>query len=169
VEESVAGRGKAVRESLVEMTEIVMPEDTNQYNHIWGGRVMALIDKAAAIAAIRHCRSNVVTASVDSLVFRAPVKLGHVLRLHAAVNAAFRTSIEVGVKVVSEDPLTGEHAHCCSAYVTMVSLDRTGQPARAPRLLATTADERRRQRDARRRRSARLRARGGRRRAVPRR
>lgn len=156
----MAERGKPVRESLVEMTEIVMPEDTNQYNHIWGGRVMALIDKAAAIAAIRHCRSNVVTASVDSLVFRAPVKLGHILRMYAAVNAAFGTSLEVGVKVVSEDPLTAAHAHCCTAYVTMVSLDPVGRPARAPRLVPGNAEERRRYRDAWRRRRARLLARG---------
>jgi acyl-CoA hydrolase len=156
----VAERGKPVRASLVEMTEIVMPEDTNQYNHIWGGRVMALIDKAAAIAAIRHCRSNVVTASVDSLEFRAPVKLGHILRLYAAVNAAFGTSLEVGVKVVSEDPLTGRRAHCCTAYATMVSLDSDGRPVAVPRLLPGSPDERRRYRDARRRRRARLLARG---------
>src|SRR5258705_370767 len=93
------------RESRVEMTEIVLPEDTNQYGHAWGGRVMALIDKAAAIAAMRHGRTNVVTASVDSLVFRAPVKLGHILKTYASVNAAFRTSMEVGVKVLSEDPI----------------------------------------------------------------
>ena len=72
---------KPARESRVEMTEIVLPEDTNQYGHAWGGRVMTLIDKAAAIAATRHCRMNVVTASVDSLVFRAPVRLGHILKL----------------------------------------------------------------------------------------
>src|SRR5437879_7769236 len=100
-------RPKSVDLSRVEMTEIVLPEDTNQYGQVWGGRVMALIDKAAAIAAIRHSRSNVVTASVDSLVFRAPVKLAHILRLYASVNATFRTSMEVGVKVVSEDPLSG--------------------------------------------------------------
>src|SRR5437867_11470482 len=92
------------------MTEIVLPEDTNQYGQVWGGRVMALIDKAAAIAAIRHSRTNVVTASVDSLVFRAPVKLAHILRLYASVNATFRTSMEVGVKVVAEDPLSGVQA-----------------------------------------------------------
>ena len=82
-------RPKSVDLSRVEMTEIVLPEDTNQYGHVWGGRVMALIDKAAAIAAVRHSRSNVVTASVDSLVFSAPVKLGHILRLLASVNAKY--------------------------------------------------------------------------------
>jgi acyl-CoA hydrolase len=152
---------KAARESRAEMTEIVLPEDTNQYGHAWGGRVMTLIDKAAAIAATRHCRTNVVTASVDSLVFRAPVKLGHILKLCASVNAAFRTSMEVGVKVLSEDPLSGLQAHCCSAYVTMVALDATGRPTPVSALLPGTAEDRRRQREATRRRRARLRM-GGR-------
>jgi acyl-CoA hydrolase len=147
---------KTSRDSRVEMTEIVLPEDTNQYGQVWGGRVMALIDKAAAIAAIRHCRTNVVTASVDSLVFRAPVKLAHILRLHASVNAAFRTSLEVGVKVVSEDPLTGLPVHCCSAYVTMVSLDQKGLPAPVPRLSPVGPGARRRQDEAGRRRRERL-------------
>jgi acyl-CoA hydrolase len=154
------GRGKSSRTSRAQMTEIVLPEDTNQYGHAWGGRVMALIDKAAAIASVRHCRTNVVTASVDSLTFRAPVRLGHILKLYAAVNASFRTSMEVGVKVVSEDPLTGDQAHCCSAYVTMVSLDEQGRPAAVPALLPSGPEDRRRQSDAMRRRRARLSARG---------
>ncbi len=149
-------RAKPVEASRVEMTEIVLPEDTNQYGHVWGGRVMALIDKAAAIAAVRHSRCNVVTASVDSLTFRAPVKLGHILRLLASVNATFRTSMEVGVKVISEDPLSGQQAHCCSAYVTLVALDVVGRPTPAPRLLLSRQEDRRRQRDALRRRRARL-------------
>jgi len=98
----------------------------------------------------------VVTALVDSLMFRNPVRLGHILRLHAAVNAAFDTSLEIGVEVTSEDPLTGSIAHCCSAYVLMVSLDEEGRPARVPRLLVRTAAERERQRAARSRRRARL-------------
>src|SRR5262245_7508354 len=113
---------KPVSESRVEMTEIVLPEDTNQYGHAWGGRVMTLIDKAAAIASVRHCRSNVVTASVDSLVFRAPVKLGHILRLYASVNAAFHSSMEFGVKVVFEDPISGFRATRYSVFRTLVEL-----------------------------------------------
>ncbi|OLE67880.1 MAG: hypothetical protein AUG09_00265 [Acidobacteria bacterium 13_1_20CM_2_68_7] len=147
---------KPARASRVEMTEIVLPEDSNQYGHAWGGRVMALIDKAAAIAATRHCRTNVVTASVDSLTFRAPVKLGHILMMYASVNASFRTSMEVGVKVLSEDPLSGLRAHCCSAYVTMVALDALGRPTPVPGLLPGTPEERRRQREAVRRRRGRL-------------
>jgi acyl-CoA hydrolase len=121
---------------------------------------MALIDKAAALAAMRHCRMPVVTASVDFLVFRAPVRLGHILRLRAAVNAAFRTSMEIGVDVTSEDPLTGRIANTCHAYVTMVALDADRSPARVPRLLLRTAAERREDRAAHRRRALRLRQRG---------
>ncbi len=150
---------KPARLSRVEMTEIVMPEDTNPFGHIFGGRVMTLIDKAAAIAAMRHARSNVVTASVDRLVFRAPVRLGQILRVYAAVNATFSTSMEVGVKVLSEDPHSGRQAHCCSAYVTMVALDRSGSPARVPVLKAASAAEKRRRRAAAARRRSRLRER----------
>ena len=147
---------KPARASRVEMTEIVLPEDSNQLGHAWGGRVMALIDKAAAIAATRHCRTNVVTASVDSLTFKAPVKLGHILLLYASVNASFRTSMEVGVKVLSEDPLSGLRAHCCSAYVTMVALDALGRPTPVPGLVPGSPEERRRGREAACRRRGRL-------------
>ena len=136
-----------------------MPEDTNPLGHVYGGRVMALIDKAAAIAAMRHCRANAVTALVDSVAFRNPVRVGHILRLHAAVHAAFRTSLEIGVEVTSEDPLTGRIAPCCSAFVLMVSLDAEGCPTRVPGLRTRTAAERQRERAARRRRAARLRRR----------
>ncbi len=148
--------GRRTGSSRVEMTEIVLPADTNHYGHVWGGRVMALIDKAAAIAAIRHCRTSVVTASVDSLVFLAPVKLSHILSLYASVNAAFHTSLEVGVKVVSEDPRSGRQSHCCSAYVTMVSLDAAGRPAAVPPVVTTTREDRQRLAGARRRRRQRL-------------
>jgi len=147
---------KPASESRVEMTEIVLPEDTNQYGHAWGGRVMTLIDKAAAIASTRHSRTNVVTASVDSLVFRAPVKLGHILKLYASVNATFHTSMEVGVRVLSEDPLSGLQAHCCSAFVTMVALDATGRPTAVPPLVPGSPEDRRRQREASQRRRTRL-------------
>ena len=138
------------------MTEIILPQDTNHYGNAWGGHVMSLIDKAAAIAAVRHSRTNVVTASVDSLTFRAPVKLSHILSLHASVNAAFTTSMEVGVKVFSEDPLTGDRAHCCSAYVSLVSLNEEGSPIPVPDLIPRGREAVRRQRDAVRRRRARL-------------
>lgn len=150
---------KPASASRVEMSEIVMPGDTNPLGHIFGGRVMTLIDKAAAIAAMRHARANVVTASVDRLVFRAPVRIGQILRVRAAVNAVFNTSMEIGVKVLSEDPHSGRQAHCCSAYVTMVALDRSGRPAGVPALRAVGPAEHRRQRAAAARRRSRLRER----------
>src|SRR5262245_2154264 len=153
-------RPRPVSASRVEMTEIVMPEDTNPYGNVYGGRVMALIDKAAAIAAMRHCRTNVVTALVDSLAFGSPVRLGQILRLDAVVHAAFGTSLEIGVEVTSEDPRSGRIARCCNALVLMVSLDDRGRPARVPRLAPRNAVERARQRAAQRRRRARLLRRG---------
>src|SRR3954470_8545778 len=97
---------KAPRESTVEMTEMVLPSDTNALGTIFGGKVMALIAIAAAMAAGRHARRIVLTASIDALNFLAPIKLGHYVHIHAAVNFAWRTSMEVGVRVDSENPLT---------------------------------------------------------------
>src|SRR6185436_3185128 len=95
-----------VDDSRVTMTEIVMPEDTNHHGNIFGGRVLALIDKASAVAAMRHCHAPVVTASIDRVDFLAGAKQGSILILEAALNAVFRTSMEVGVIVLAEDPLS---------------------------------------------------------------
>src|SRR2546425_5874019 len=119
---------KPARTSRVEMTEIVLPEDSNQYGHAWGGRVMALIDKAAAIAATRHCRTNVVTASVDSLTFRAPVKLGHILMMYASVNASFRTSMEVRNDALRSEEHTSE-LQSLAYLVCRLLLEKKKQPA----------------------------------------
>jgi acyl-CoA hydrolase len=142
--------------SRVEMTELVIPQDTNLYGNIFGGRVMELIDKAAAVASLRHCRTNVVTASVDSLDFIHPIRLGNIVTLLAQVNASWGSSMEVGVKVFSEDALTGERLHTCTAYVTTVALGPDGRPTRIPPVIAESADERRRQGDSALRRDRRL-------------
>jgi acyl-CoA hydrolase len=131
--------------SRVEMTELVIPEDTNIYGNIFGGRVMALIDKAAAIAALRHCRMGVVTASLDSLDFIHPIKLGHIITLLAQVNQAWGSSMEVGVKVFSEDAITGEKVHTCTAYLTMVAVGRGDQPTTpVPMVIPGTEEDRQR-------------------------
>lgn len=148
---------KPVDASQVEMTEIVNPEDTNPLGTIFGGRVMALIDKAAAVAAMRHCRRTVVTASVDRIDFHNPIQLGMIVTVLAAVNQTFRTSMEVGVKVLAENPLTGERLHTCTSYVTFVALDERRRPTDVPPLLLRTDDERRRAAAAEARRRARLR------------
>jgi acyl-CoA hydrolase len=142
--------------SRVEMAEHVFPNDTNPHGTIFGGRVMALIDVAAAIAATRHSRRATVTASVDEVVFLAPVKMGHVLLLEAVVTEAFSTSMEIAVNVWSENPLTGERRHTTTAFTTFVALDDLGQPTRVPPLLPETEVEKQRQLDARVRKEDRI-------------
>ena len=147
---------KPVADSQVEMTEIVNPRDTNPLGTIFGGRVMALIDKAAAVAAMRHCRRQVVTASADRIDFHHPIRLGMIVTILASVNQSFRTSMEVGVKVLAEDPLTGERQRTCTSYVTFVALDGNGRPTAVPPLELRTETERRRARQAEQRRADRL-------------
>jgi acyl-CoA hydrolase len=138
------------------MTWIVMPTQTNALGTVFGGQVMAWIDVAAAVSAQRFCRSDVVTASMDSLVFRAPAHQGDVVVLRAAVNWAGTTSMEIGVRVESEDVYTGQRQHTASAFLTFVALDRNKRKRRVPRLLCETDDERTRCAAAERRRAQRL-------------
>jgi acyl-CoA hydrolase len=139
------------------MTELVIPEDTNIYGNVFGGRVMELIDKAAAIASLRHCRKGVVTASLDSLDFIHPIRLGNIITLLAQVNNAWGSSMEVGVKVYSEDALTGERLHTCTAYLTTVALGSNGRPAEVvPSVEPGTPEEKRRVRESEERRRRRL-------------
>jgi len=123
------------------MTELVIPEDTNPHGNIFGGRVMALIDKAAAIVALRHCRTQVVTVSVDRLIFHSPIRLGSIVALEARIHAVFRSSLEVGVKVESEEALSGKRRHTTTAFVTVVSVDADGKPSPAPPLRLETPEE----------------------------
>ena len=145
-----------VAATRVIMTEVVLPKDTNKYGSVFGGRVMELLDICGYLAAVRHYRGNLVTASVDHLSFLHPVKLGHIMILHGQVNAAFRHSMEVGVKVFSENPETGEKRHVVSAYLTFAALDELGRPAAVAPLRLEAADEKRRNKDAVRRREHRL-------------
>ena len=131
-----------MKDSFVEMTEIVLPEDTNARGSIFGGRVLALVDKCAAIVAMRHTRYEVVTASLDSVDFRSGVRVGNILVLKGRLNAVFRSSMEVEIEVHSEDPLTGERHLTTRAFVTMVAMGPNGRIASAPRLEFTTDDER---------------------------
>ena len=148
---------KAAKDSTVVMTELVLPTDTNALGTIFGCKVMAWIDIAGAIAAGRHARQVVVTASIDALHFIAPVKLGHVVHIRASVNYAGRTSMEVGVRVDSENPITGERLHTATAYATFVALDGNGIPVAIPALLAESPEEKRRLDQAKKRREARIR------------
>jgi acyl-CoA hydrolase len=160
-------KGKPVSASRSEMTEIVLPAQTNPLGKLLGGQVMHLVDMVAAMAAHRHSNSYVVTASVDYIDFRNPVNLGEIVNLHSQVNRVFRTSMEVGVEVYSENAMTEERKHTTSAYVTFVAIDEhTRLPKPVAPLIVKTAEERRRFREAAKRRKIRLALRYGRRHIV---
>jgi acyl-CoA hydrolase len=150
---------KKVKASQVEMTELVLPNDTNQLGNLLGGRLMHLVDIAAAIAAAKHSGRVCVTASVDEMNFLGPVKLGQVVHLYASVNRAFTTSMEVGVRAVVEDLRTGDVRHVSSAYLTFVAINELGHGVPVPELIPETSNDIRRFEGALLRRNARLRRR----------
>jgi acyl-CoA hydrolase len=152
----MAKKRHCVKDSQVVMTQLVLPNDTNELGNLLGGQLMHWIDLAAAVAAARHSRRICVTASVDELNFLNPVKQGEVVILKASVNRVFRTSMEVGVKVLSENLLTGKILHTNSAYLTFVSIDKRGLPVTSPPILAEAPEENRRYAEALQRRQARL-------------
>lgn len=138
------------------MIEMVFPNDANPLGNIFGGRVMQLIDIIGSISAMRHARTAVVTASMDQVDFKSPVRVGEVLILNASVNYVGRTSMEVGVKVMAENPLTGNRRHTSSAYLTYVSIDSTGNPVEIAPIIPESDAEKRRYAEAQERRKHRL-------------
>ena len=150
------GQIKTVKASQTEMTELVLPNDTNPIGNLLGGRLMHWIDIAAGIAALRHTGRACVTASVDELNFRHPVKLGEVVILKASVNRVYTTSLEVGVQVTAENTLTGDRVCTNTAYLTFVAIDERGKPIPVPPIRPVTAEEERRYKDAAHRRQVRL-------------
>jgi acyl-CoA hydrolase len=148
--------GKPVSESASEYSELALPNDANGLGNLLGGKVMHLVDLAGAMAAMRHARRPVVTASVDSLHFLHPVRIGQLLILRSSVNRVFRTSMEVGVKVFAENLLTGETVHTCSAYLTFVALDPQGKAVAVAPAIPGTEAQHRRYRQAEERREYRL-------------
>ena len=148
---------KPISASRSEMAEVVLPAITNPLGKLLGGHVMHLVDIAAALAASRHSNSYVVTASVDYIDFRNPINIGEFVILKSQVNRVFHTSMEVGVKVFSENALTGERKHTTTAYVTFVAIDAaTKQPKAVAPLVLKTAEEKRRWHEAGVRRKTRL-------------
>ena len=147
---------KPVRESQSEYSELALPNDANTFGFLLGGRVMHLVDLVGAIAAIRHARTPVVTASVDHMNFLHPIRIGQLVRLVASVNRVFRTSMEVGVKVLVEDLLTGELKHTSSAYLTFVAVNQNGHSTGVPPVVPETDVEKRRYEAAGQRRDYRL-------------
>lgn len=148
--------GKAVGESISECAELALPIDANPLGNVLGGKVMHMVDMAAAMAAMRHARRPTVTAAVDSLRFLYPARIGDLIRLKSSVNRVFHTSMEVGVSVETENLMTGARVHTCSAYLTFVAVDEAGKPAPIPPVIPETETEKRRYREAGERREARL-------------
>jgi acyl-CoA hydrolase len=147
---------KTVKESQHESSQLMMPQDANLMGHVFGGVVLSMMDKTAAIAAFRHCRAPVVTASIDRVDFREPIHLGDLLVMKASVNFVGRTSLEVGVRVEAEDLLSGLRRHTNSCYLTFVAVDKTGRPVEIPALIPETPEEIRRFDAAQQRRQRRL-------------
>lgn len=153
-----AGHSLPVRttaESQSEMTELILPNDTNTLGNLLGGRLMHFIDLVGAMAAYRHARTHVVTASMDHIDFIAPVHVGDLLILKSSVNRAFNTSMEVGVKVWVENTIAGMHRHVASAYLTFVAIDSQGRRVPVPQLKPETEEDKRHFEDAGRRRELR--------------
>ena len=135
---------KTVKSSALEMRYLVMPNDTNPQNSIFGGVVMSWIDMAAAMVAERHANRPVVTVHIDDISFKAPIKVGNHVLIMAAINYVGKTSMLVGVKVVSENPITGVTRHTTTAYLTFVALDDLGRPINVNQVTPETEDEKRR-------------------------
>ena len=151
-----SSEAKPVRASASEYSDFALPNDANGLGHMLGGKVMHLVDLAGAMAAMRHARRPVVTASIDHMNFLCPIHIGQLIILRSSVNRVFHTSMEVGVKVLVEDLMTGERRHTSSAYLTFVALDERGRPAAIPPVAPESEDELRRYREAGERREYRL-------------
>lgn len=147
---------KHPRESLVSMTELVLPNDTNTFNNLMGGRLMHWMDIVSAISAQKHSNHVVVTASVDNISFKSPILLGNVVTLKAKVTRSFNTSMEVRIDVEAEDVPSDKKIESNSAYFTFVALDKEGKPTPVPEVVPETADEKIQFEGALRRRQLRL-------------
>jgi len=153
---SDTGLERTVEESQSERSEIIFPADANALGNLFGGRLMQFIDLVGAVAASRHARAPVVTASMDHLDFVVPVRVGELLILKASVNRAFKTSMEVGVRAMVEEVREQRLRHVSSAYLTYVAVDRDGKGIAIPRIIAETEHQKRRYEEAGRRREIRV-------------
>src|SRR5580700_4676604 len=131
---------KRAADTFVEATHLVLPGHTNANGSLFGGHVMAWLDMACAVSAMRLCHKPVVTASMDDLHFHAPIRVGHIAVVESQVNAVFRTSMEIGAVIWSEDPFLGDRRRTSTAYLTFVSLDENGRPTPLPPLICETPE-----------------------------
>jgi uncharacterized protein (TIGR00369 family) len=152
---------KPPSQSAVTMAVQMLPSDANPQGQVHGGTIMKLVDSAAAVAAHRHARSMVVTARIDEMSFLAPVEVGDLVTLRASVNAVWSTSMEVGVRVETENLLTGEVRHTASAFLVIVAIDEERRPRQVPPLVPTTPEAQRRMAEAQARRAHRIATRRG--------
>ncbi|HKE90097.1 MAG TPA: acyl-CoA thioesterase [Gemmatimonadales bacterium] len=149
-------QGRHPSESEAVVSELMMPQHANLMGNVFGGVILALVDRVAAVCAIRHARRPCVTVSVDKVDFREPIHVGELVTAFARVNFAGKTSMEVGVKLIAENLVSGEKRHTNSCYVTYVALDDKGCPTAVPPIVPETADEKRRYDRAAKRRAARV-------------
>jgi acyl-CoA hydrolase len=147
---------KTPSQSSTTVIRIMMPMDANVAGNVFGGTILRLIDEVASIVAFKHARRNVVTASIDRMDFYSPVYIGDMLRFSASINYVHKTSMEIGVRVEAENPLTGEVRHTGTCFLTYVALDKNGKPALVPKLVPETEEEKRRWAEAEARRKLRL-------------
>ena len=149
-------KGKKVAESTVIMAQEMRPQDANSAGNVHGGTIMKLIETAAGVVATRHARADVVTVSVDRLDFYHTVLVGEFLTMRASLNYVGKTSMEVGVRVESENPITGDRKHTSTAYLTFVALNKKGRPTPLPPVILETKEQERRHQEAQARRQTRL-------------
>jgi uncharacterized protein (TIGR00369 family) len=149
-------QGKTVKETAIIISHFVTPQDANYYGNVHGGVIMRLIDEAGGVVAARHSHANTVTASVDRIDFHNPGFIGEILTFKASLNFVGKTSMEVGVRVDTENIMTGEKRHIASAYLTYVALDNNRKPVEVPPVVPETAEEKRRFEQALSRREVRL-------------
>jgi uncharacterized protein (TIGR00369 family) len=148
--------GKRVKDTQVTLHHFMLPQHANPLGNVHGGVIMRLVDEAAGLCAMRHAQRPAVTIAIDSMTFYSPVRVGELVTLNASLNWVGHTSMEVGVRVVAENPLTGERTHTNSAYLVFVALDDDGQPVKVPSLILETDEERRRWTEAETRQQRRL-------------
>lgn len=153
---TAAATSRTVKETQHETSQLMMPQHSNNLNNVFGGVILAMMDTAAAVSAIRHARMTCVTVSVDRVDFRQPIYLGELVIMKCSVNFVGRTSMEVGVRVEAEHLLTGVRRHTNSCYLTYVAVDPTGHPVEVPRLVVEDPEEVRRYEAAIERRRRRL-------------
>ncbi len=152
----MAREKRNISETRAVLSRVMLPQDANVAGNVFGGTILKMVDEISFVSATRLARTNIVTASVDRMDFHSPIHIGDLVTLRSVVNAAWHSSMEVGVRVIAENVRTGEVRHTGSSYVTVVALDDNGRPTQVPELVLETEEDARRRREANQRRRRRL-------------